>query len=486
MIDCFATNHFSYEFMHKNLVHLLLPISILIVYIGLITFQPSLQLWPESIVWFIDRQRLLELLLLGLVLVDASIFGKKDYFTIETPKFMQWSLVLILILASFSTLLAYSPRHAAVEVSTFIALGYLSLRIARYYQANHAKCIQYLTYILWGSVALYLLSFYTGYFTATIVKKTLDWPHPFTGFSNIRNFNQYQLWTLGFLTLPLLLPNIKKSTRFVLHAALTAWWVLLFYSASRGVLVAWAAAITLTALCYKKSVWHFIQLQISHSVIGLISFYLLFKVIPAANQSILNTSDIVRNTSSGRLALWDQALIMVKAFPIFGAGPMHFAWYNKTNAHPHNSILQFASEWGLPATIILLSICIYGLYYWLKRFNANRIQKDSRLNGQLAIVLLFTIAANFIYSMVDGVIVTPISQVLMFTTLGIMLGHYVSSKKEAYSHTPKLRPILASVILVVMAWSTYPEIKQGFSGDKKGFSMGYSAIGPRFWKNIPN
>jgi putative inorganic carbon (hco3(-)) transporter len=466
---------------------LILKCLAILSFLALITFLPSVQFMPKYIIWFNDRQRLLELLLLSFVLLDSIFNGlvvKKDLLAIQ--KKLLGAFFVLLVLAIISAYLAQSPKHAIIEISVFVGLCYLSLFVARLFLENKQKFIKQITLAIWASILLYMLSFYTGYITATIFKTALQWPFPFTGFSNIRSFNQYQLWTLGIICLPLLTFDVKKTTRVWLHIALIAWWVLLFYSASRGVLVAWLAGMLLTAVIYKKSAWPFLKLQFINIVLGFCSYYLLFNVIPAAHESTLVTSTIIRGTGYDRLALWQQALNLIYESPIFGVGPMHYAWHNSSNGHPHNSVLQLAAEWGLPATIIVLSIAGYGIYYWLKKINVHSLQTASSSDSNLAILLFFTITTNAAYSLVDGVIVTPISQVLMFTMIGLMIGHYCIGQQskgnnETIKNKYQFRPIFAAIMLTAVAWSTLPELIKGLSGNEKGFSMGYTAIGPRFW-----
>lgn len=467
--------------MQHNKINNYLVAIIGLAYIALITFQPSLQFMPE-IGWFVDRQRLLELLLLCLVLTFSGVFKNSAMDTFNVDRKLTFAFLILLILTLFSISLAFVPRHATIEASTFAALCFLTLFVAKQFQEDNSILTKRLTFIIWASILLYMISFYTGYITATMIKKSLKWPLPFTGFTNIRSFNQYQLWTLGFILFPLLCFELSKVKRLLLHIALTAWWVLLFYSASRGVLIAWVIAMCLTGLVYQKSAWPFLRLQLMYVGIGFLSYQVLFKLIPYINQSILVTHSVVRQSTQDRIALWNQAIILIKNFPIFGVGPMHYAWFNKTNGHPHNSVLQLAAEWGLPATFIILVIATYGFFSWFKKFNLKQLQGMSTLNKNLSIILFFTIIANASYSLVDGVIVTPISQVLMFTMVGLMLGQYNTVTNEYITpQKARLRPWIAGLILMAMVWSTYPEIKQAFSGDRKYFSMGYTAIGPRYW-----
>lgn len=476
------------KLMLKSRPAFTIQILALLALVALITFLPSLQFMPNYIIWFNDRQRLLELLLLSFVLLDAILIGLTHSANqVAINKIMRKMLFSLLGFTVISCYLAQSPRHALIEVSVFAGLCYLALFVARLFNENKQTFIRQMTIALWASILLYMLSFYTGYITASIFKTPLQWPFPFTGFSNIRSFNQYQLWTLGLICLPLLAFELKKNTRILINIALIAWWVLLFYSASRGVLVAWLAGMLLIAAIYQKTAWPFLRLQLINITLGFGSYYLLFKVIPAALGFNLITSAIIRETTYDRIGLWQKALDLIIQSPIFGVGPMHYAWYNSSNGHPHNSLLQLAAEWGLPALIIILSIAGYGVYCWLKKFNVQSLQAATKFECNLAIGLFFTICINAAYSLVDGVIVSPISQVLMFTIIGLMVGFYCDGRQRAtdkkqIKNKYQFRPIFAAIVLAAMVWSTLPELLQGLSGDEKGFSMGYAAAGPRFWR----
>jgi putative inorganic carbon (hco3(-)) transporter len=458
----------------------------LLTFVALVTLLPSVQFMPKSIIWFNDRQRLLELLLLSFVLLDAILVGLANIANqVPIPPKIRNAFFVLLGLTIVSCSLAQSPRHALVETSVFAGLCYLALFVTHLFNENKQVFFHRLIYALWASILLYMLSFYTGYITATVFKTPLNWPFPFTGFTNVRSFNQYQLWSLGLICIPLLINDLKKNARIWLQIALAGWWVLLFYSASRGVLLAWLVSILATALTYQKSAWPFLRQQIIQITTGFLGYNILFKVMPALLQHNLVTGTVMRETTNDRVGLWSQAITLIREFPLLGVGPMHFAWFSQSNAHPHNSVLQLAAEFGLPATLIVLTIVAYGLNCWFRKFNSNTLKKHNKLDSQLAIILFFTITINAAYSMVDGVIVTPISQVLMFTVIGLMIGHYTydltSNIKDA-NLRPEFRQIFAGLVLLAMIWSTLPEVVKGLSSNEKGFSMGYTAAGPRFWR----
>jgi O-antigen ligase len=271
-----------------------------------------------------------------------------------------------------------------------------------------------------------------------------------------------------------------------LHLGMACWWVLLFYSASRGVLLAWFVGILVTGLIYRKLAWPFIRIQLIYISTGFLIYQILFNLIPFLRGSAVVTGTVMRDTTSDRIELWSQSLNLIQNHPMFGVGPMHFAWYNNTSAsaHPHNSVLQLMAEWGLPAALLILCIAGYGLFCWLKKFNSTTLQVETKLNRNLAIVLFFTIVTNAAYSLVDGVIVMPISQVMMFTFIGLMLGFYSNGNPIAVTKKSLFKPIFACIVLVSLVWSTLPEILQSASGSEKRFSMGYTASGPRIWLEL--
>jgi len=446
-----------------------------------IVLSPSLKIIPANIIAtsFHDNQRLVELALLILVLLHHSLSTRH---CLSADKPLHLATYTLIILAITSSILALHPRHALLELSLFVGLYYFALMVGDAYQKNSTALIKQLVYILWASILLCMISFYTGYITATIFSTPVAWPNPLTGFSNIRSFNQYQLWGLALITLPLLVFDFTKTkTRYFLHAGLTLWSVLLFFSASRGVLLAWSMGIVITAIVYKKIAWPFIRLQLGYIGTGFISHFILFQLAPSLRGVAVVTGSVFRDTTNDRIELWSNALNLIQAHPIFGIGPMHFAWHSQTSAHPHNSVLQMMAEWGLPGAALIFTIAGYALWCWLKRFNYERLQAYTPLNQHLVVVIFFTLVANSCYSLVDGVIVMPISQVMMSATIGIAIGFYSNNRLLETTKTNWTSQIFAALALITLIWAAQPEIKQASFDSEKHFSMGYSATGPRIW-----
>jgi hypothetical protein len=168
---------------------------------------------------------------------------------------------------------------------------------------------------------------------------------------------------------------------------------------------------------------------------------------------------------------------------------MHFYFYNSFGTHPHNSVLQLAAEWGLPATFIVLTILGCSFNCWYKKFNTRKLQTANKLDSNLSVILFFTTIANGAYSLVEGVIVMPISQVLMFTMIGLMIGQYTIGQVAPIKISNiRFRPIFATVVLLLMTLSVMPELLRGLTSyeryyqpGERAFSMGPEVINPRIW-----
>lgn len=468
-----ARNFFSL----KNLV--------ILSFIVLIVFSVNIQLLPDNF-YLHDTQRLVSLILLALVLTHSAINRFSISNLLPISPHIRLAFFILLAFAIASTLLSHYPRHAAIELSIFTSLCYVALFTASMFIENKGKFIKLIIYVIWASILLYMIGFYVGYISAALSKTALQWPQPNRGFTSIRSFNQYQLWSIGLITLPVLAFNLKQTTKRWLILALTCWWLILFYSASRGVLLAWLVGMLITAYTYKKMAWPFLRLQLASMISGFLAYYVLFKLLPSLQQQDVVTSSLLRQTISDRTALWDVCFKIIEFHPFVGVGPLHYFWYTTIGTHPHNSVLQLGAEWGLPATFIMIGIAGCGFYSWFKKFNYSTISKQPKLDNNLTIILYFTIITNAAYSLVDGVIVMPISQILMFTIIGLMIGQYQHSEtaetlKKSTKYKVTFRPVFAGIVLAALIWSTLPEVIQGLSGNPRGFTTGPNVVNTRIW-----
>lgn len=407
-------------------------------------------------------------------------------------------LSALLLLAVGSVIFAPLYSYAVLETCLYAGLFLLSLTIA---SLTLQKTVFFQTscfIVIILSSFFYQIAFFSGYLASFLENTPLEWPEPFSGFSNIRFFNQYHLWLFFLISLPILVyPNLEPRLRASIKIIATGWGILLFVSGSRGEVAAIFLALAICGVIFKKQAWPFIKLNSWILFSGLIGAFVLFTLIPR-----LLSSNVVASgwrpaeqfaVHSPRLYLWKLALDYMTNHPWLGVGPMHYAYYpNIIAAHPHNSLLQWGAEMGIPSLAIVIALLARGLKAWIKRFNAfDKSSPHYAAGQQLWIALFCTLSAELIYSMLDGVIVMPMSQILMATVVGWMLGFYFQSQAPIIisKKTHLLTMVLISMVLSGLTYALMPDLALRLKGlDPLPTRIHPERMQPRFWQQgqIPN
>ncbi|GFM92055.1 hypothetical protein PSCICP_20270 [Pseudomonas cichorii] len=241
------------------------------------------------------------------------------------------------------------------------------------------------------------------------------------GFSNKRFYGQFQTFTLPLLALPLLLVSARRSIKVSIFILLSLWWMIAVTGGTRGTWLGMGAAVVV-ASCFGRAGRHWVGWQLAAASVGVLLFLLLFSLLPAwLGIDVVNFAGERLNTSlSARELLWQQAWTMIKERPLLGFGPMHFAdIWNPYGAHPHQAILQWASEWGIPSTLCVAGLALYGLVVTglLLRKRAYSLEPVDLLR----LCLFASLVGALTQAMVDGVIVMPYSQLWLAIVIGWLL-----------------------------------------------------------------
>jgi len=203
-------------------------------------------------------------------------------------------------------------------------------------------------------------------------------------------------------------------------------------TAGRGVIIATLISTLAVGFIFpkKRKEWWIHALFVIF--LGIV-FFAIFKFLISGFEVI--DSDVVRMTSSGRLKIWLEAISMGMHNPILGIGPMHFAFtpHDLKVAHPHNIIFQLISEWGIPATLSLISLILYGFVKWISKFS------KTKKNTLLIMALSSSFLASVIHGQVSGVFVMPLSQLGFILICGWMINIYLSEKNLSGSIETKYR-----------------------------------------------
>jgi putative inorganic carbon (hco3(-)) transporter len=182
---------------------------------------------------------------------------------------------------------------------------------------------------------------------------------------------------------------------------------------------------------------------------------------------------------SRREMLWRQAIEMGLAHPWLGAGPMHFAALESTvAAHPHNLVLQWFAELGLPSLILLVSLVMWAGIKAIA--TCNRMQQGKE--RLMAITLLSALAGMVTNAMTDGLHVMPYTQTCLAVVIGWLIGLQPSTELDwkGPARSVALPPLVVLVVILVVAVAKdLPELR----AQEEAFLEATSdRLQPRFWR----
>lgn len=332
---------------------------------------------------------------------------------------------IFLFAGCISSFLAPSTDYALFEVATLILLFFISWLISVNIKKSGDPALNLV--LLWCGLAcaIYLIVHLGLCLYALVQGIQPKLSQLFFGYNNHRFFNHVQTISLPLLVL-FALRMEDLSRRYFWLGITVFWWALLFASGGRGSIVSLIFGSLLCGLLIKRDAMVWLKFFLSSAFIGLGVFFLLYVWIPTFRhlQPFGVFFDLVKrsidNPTSSRLPLWSRALELISDNPFFGIGPGHFSYHSadlEIAAHPHNWILQFASEWGVPALLALL-VVMYFCLASLVKLKSHAIAKDQLahsafLTGALAIIM---------DSMVSGLIVFPVSQLWLAVFFGTAWG----------------------------------------------------------------
>lgn len=501
----------------KNSILSKSPITAAVGFISALLFAIYLFFSPElpglPLYSSYNQQRFFGLLLLavicGLTLACTATRAEwlRCYFFLSGRTRML--LFALLLLGVWSGVRAVYPWFALLEVAHF-ALIFMAVISVATIRVNLGPLFDWLPAIILAGIGwVYLLDF-VGYYSVVVgygfdLKLVQD--QVLSKFANVRFFGQWQSWTLPLMVLPLLLVGRSwpwyLALLFLLPAA--GWWLLLFISGTRGATLGSAVALVLTVLVYRRRAlpwlrWH--MLAAASGLAAYLSFYyLLPRLLNLEAAGAVAQGVIHRSTGgiSGRQYLWSSAWEMISSHPLLGVGPMHYAddghWIA---AHPHSAPLQIAAEWGLPALAIVLLLFVYGLVVWLRDDPGWHQPSVQREAASLRPALFAALIAASFHSLFSGIIVMPVSQVMMVLVLGWMMGiayrEPAGREYDRLDYSPSRRAqllllLFAALVLAGIAKplaDQLPNLKQAnqryYVKESEVKSTFFYYYRPRFWQ----
>ncbi|PSJ45679.1 hypothetical protein C7H85_09860 [Zobellella endophytica] len=418
-----------------------------------------------------DTQRLGQLLLLALLVVFL-IAARAPL--LAGYRLLAWFLFWGLASAGINGLVL----DQLVEVSLFALLllaVYITATLIDRYPAALALWVKpcwllsALAYVLIALVYLIVLYRLQG---------GVSGHEPMHGFINPRFFNQYQGWLLPVLTGLLFLPRptwLSAPTWWgLLLLSLGMHWALIWQTQGRGLLLG-------------RPGRRFALATLGVAVLGAILAWLLFDA-PGLDPE---RSRLLSAGLSSREQLWARAIEQISHHPWFGVGPMQLAADTVAGPrHPHSAPLQLAAEWGLPALGMVLVLLVWAAVRWLRLARTVVLGRvSSRVEPVWFVMLTAAMATAALQSLLSGVIVMPVSQLMLVLVLGMAFGLYRSyrpgpSLSARSTAAVKLLAVLALMVLAAYVTESREHVEHTYERGRGQQGQGETLrLAPRFWSD---
>lgn len=418
----------------------LLPIPIIIFFIT--TLFPLL---PNISYDYHNSQRALQACTLILCVFFYALTNIQP--KIEVNKKVKLLFFVFLALNTFSSALSDYPLSSMLVTSTYALLGFLTYYLANLDDEN--------TYRLW----LYL--FFTHsclVFTCllnlifTITEFTpLNAHIIYMKFDNIRHFNHLQILILPF---SIYLISVLKY-KLIIITIVTINIILLLIGNS---LAAWVLLPTIWFLFLLLNLNEYLKSYFIILMISITLFFCLTNYLPHPN--------IESNffSSSGRFEMWGNTIhhTFGNLFKGIGAGNFSLKVGSSLLSHPHNSLLQLYIEGGLLSVALMVLLCIIIILNSLK--NLNELQKSHK-------VYLVTFISWLIYSLVSGLMVMPLTQVIFCMLAGILMPSKSKKNYKLKFNYSKYLIVLLGIFYSIMFFYSF-SLLDGYTP---------KMAGPSFW-----
>lgn len=428
-----------------------------------------------------DQQRLGQISIS--VLVFASLLLPPSRGVIYINSVWLWAAVGVLVIGALSASLALRLLWAATEVAVLVASIGISAFVFRLMRQFGDRADLVLGGILRLLLAGMVFQFYVSCISALAHADLFFSPLSLIyGFSNERFEGQFLTLVVPLLGASLFLPtdsNLRYPRWFdmFLMVSLAG---MVFVVGTRGTIAGWLTACILF-WGFKGGGRNTAKCMFVVMALGFALAWLVLQTITSVTGQSIDLRLDSRFASlqvfglSSRDILWKLALTKIEEFPWLGVGPMHFASLGSPiAAHPHQSLLQIASEWGLPVFFMIMAT----VTVWLIKVFAEVRSGDAKAGSDLRWALLFAVLASMVQSMVDGVLVMPYTQLWLAIVVGWCSARCLPVFQGERTRVPGWLPLVlwgaANVLLVAVVVMSYPSLVG---------APEYCGGGPRFWCN---
>lgn len=302
-----------------------------------------------------------------------------------------------------------------------------------------------------------------------------------TGHIHPRFYNHAQ--TVSILLIAWLSTTVLRTpfTQGVAFAGMAMQFALLFYSGGRATIIAIFGAAFLGSALSRRGWKLFGQLSIG-AALGCVVYAIVFwggpKYFNVPERIDITSRATYTASFESRIVLWRQAISDLGAHPFLGTGPMHFANSpGRETAHPHNFLLQFSSEWGMPQFFILIGVLGAMLFALIRKIRTAAPPRG--LGGTAALVTCLAVVLDAQFS---GNLVMPVSQVWIAAAAGMCARWWMREEPTADFRPPlSLRGNLAMIQISLLAAGMVQLHARWQAPDR--YIVKGDIANPRFWTN---
>lgn len=439
-----------------------------------------------------DGQRLAQLTLLVIVLLALAVPGAASQAAAVWSGFSV--MIRIALLSAFglglvSSLAAPLPRWALLEWGQLWLLLVMALGVAAQSRQFGEHLDRPLVVVLFATATAYAISAGVVYVVMLLIGpdygQIFDVRELYVSFSNVRFFGHIQTMLLPFLLLPAMWWGRTRLRRFLLWSVPAVWWMLAVGSGTRGTWVALLVGVVAVFFYGGQIGRKWIKWQLIGLLCGALCYGVFIEGVPRLLDQpvwfLHRTGDIV--SLSLREVLWTTALDFTAQHPLLGVGPMHYAYFaTKIAAHPHNAVLQWLAEWGIPAALLLTGVCAASGLAFAGHVKRTVDQMGER--GLVKIALLAALAGAAAQAMVDGVLVMPVSQTLLALLCGWAISMHFAARTVSSGNVQQVMLIgLTVMAAAAVACGVAPEIGR-IAEREKSYLVAHppdTPLFPRFW-----
>ncbi|NRF62904.1 O-antigen ligase family protein [Vibrio coralliilyticus] len=401
----------GHTFKHAN--HLLF-----LALFGLVFFSLNPLIPRDALLPLYDSKRVLLIILVELTALTL-LFSSKARLAIykEWHSLSRLTRGIVSLFALSSLIATLNATYPVSAVTQWLYLLGLVALVFLFKQECRAQQLRILQYFLWISVLLFLsvaLVFWFRLSHLLVVDKHAIW-----GFSNARFLNQIHVWLL-IPTAYLLIARLQRSqSTLLLRFLLIADFAVIVATDARGPAVAIIVGFLLMSWldAPRRKIWWTLLWQ--SALLGILFKLFLLEPIPSYLLGIEAEWHTLRTDSSGRVTLWLEALSMTT---FWGQGGNAFVCDSTEFGRPHNSVLNVWVHWGL---ISMTCFCFLACAVLFKVIKTNNLR-----TRMLGVNLLVGLA----YSLVSGVLDSPLSQLMAVLCLGMFWGRLIPKANEIRGH----------------------------------------------------